>query len=95
MCTVFAESEIVELLHRGTPPDVILRGMCKSVAQRVLGLAGRRDLKTDIVFTGGVALNSGVYSALKTETQVTHLIIPPSPQTTGALGAAILACREH
>ena len=93
MCAVFAESEIIGLTQRGTAVEVVLRGVFRSVARRTLAMAGRAPLTPGVVFTGGVALNSGVARAIERETGVT-LLIPPTPQTTGALGAALLAASQ-
>ncbi len=60
MCAVFAESEIVGLLHKGMAREVILRGVFRSIARRTLGMAGKFSLEEDVVFTGGVALNPGL-----------------------------------
>ena len=94
MCAVFAESEIVGLLHKGMAREVILRGVFRSIARRTLGMAGKFSLEEDVVFTGGVALNPGIVQALKQESAIREILIPPCPQITGALGAAILARRD-
>lgn len=93
MCAVFAESEIIGLLHKGMSHKVILRGVFKSVAKRTLGMAGKTGLNTEVVFTGGVALNVGVHAALKIETGI-DVKVSSTPQITGALGAAIMASRD-
>ena len=95
MCAVFAESEIIGMLHKGASREVILRGVFRSVARRVLGMAGKVGLCDDLVFTGGVAFNHGVHEALKQETGKKDIKIPPNPQITGALGAAIIAARDN
>lgn len=94
MCAVFAESEIVGLLHKGMAREVILRGVFRSVARRTLGMAGKVGLRNDIVFTGGVAKNEGVIQALKHETGNENIKVPAEPQITGALGAAIIAMED-
>lgn len=94
MCAVFAESEIIGLLHKGVAREVILRGVFRSVARRTLGMAGKTGLRDDIIFTGGVAKNEGVWQALKQETGNENIMVPPEPQITGALGAAIIAMED-
>jgi len=94
MCAVFAESEIIGLLHKGVSPEVILRGVFRSVARRTLGMAGKVGLRNDIIFTGGVARNEGVLQALKQEIGNDNIKVPPEPQITGALGAAIIAMED-
>ncbi len=90
MCAVFAESEIIGLTQSGTPVDVVLRGVFRSVARRTLAMTGKIGMTNDVVFTGGVARNAGVARAIEAETGV-RLLIPPDPQITGALGAALIA----
>jgi predicted CoA-substrate-specific enzyme activase len=90
MCAVFAESEIIGLLQRGTALDVVLRGVFRSVARRTLAMTGKVELIHDVVFTGGVALNAGVVRALEEETGI-RLLVPYDPQITGAFGAALIA----
>lgn len=90
MCAVFAETEIVGLLHQGASPESILRGVFNAVARRILGMSGRIGLQQGIVFTGGVARNKGVHGALE---EITRQLIkvPNEPEYTGAFGAALLA----
>jgi (R)-2-hydroxyacyl-CoA dehydratese activating ATPase len=93
MCAVFAETEIVGLLHQGASAESVLRGVFNAVARRVLGMSGKVGLQNDVIFTGGVAMNIGVLKALEEITGRT-IRVPSNPQFTGALGAAILAARE-
>lgn len=50
-------------------------------------------LGKEMVFSGGVAENSGERRALE-EVSITEYIIPVEPQITGALGAALIAHDE-
>ncbi|MFH1741179.1 MAG: acyl-CoA dehydratase activase [bacterium] len=92
MCVVFAETEIIGLLASGIPREDIVAGVQMSIASRVSAMAGR-NIDLPIVFTGGVALISGMATAL--ESALKHPVsIAPDPQMTGALGAALLASRQ-
>lgn len=93
MCTVFAESEIIGLLARGTAKNSIITGLHQSVGKRVGAMARRMGIKDKVVFTGGVAINQGVQRALARELGCS-LIVPESCQFTGALGAALLSCES-
>ncbi len=93
MCVVFAESEIVGLLAGGAPVEDIVAGVQASVAARAIAMGGR-DLTAPIAFTGGVALVDGMADALA-RALGQDLAVAPTPQFTGALGAAILACRSE
>ncbi len=89
-CTVFAESEVISHVSKGTPKADVLAGVCKSVAARVASMTARTGLEPQLVFTGGVARNSGVVQALARELGM-ELQIPEMPEITAALGAALLA----
>ena len=89
MCVVFAETEIIGLLAAGVTVESIVAGVQASVASRVASLAGR-NREEPVVFTGGVARIPGMKEALSSALGVT-VTVPPDPQLTGALGAAIMA----
>ena len=96
MCTVFAESEVVSLVAEGIEVNEIVSGLNRSIATRTSSLIKRicPDLKDfSIAMSGGVANNSGVVRALSKALE-RDIIIPPKPDTVGALGAAIIA-GEH
>ncbi len=92
MCVVFAETEIVGLLASGVPPEEIAAGVQTAIAARVAAMAGR-NAASPVVFTGGVALVPGMDRALETAFG-RPIAIPPDPQLTAALGAAILAAKS-
>ena len=89
MCVVFAETEIIGLLARAVSPPDIAAGVQASIASRIEILAGRA-VRPPVIFTGGVALIPGMSQALEAALKV-PVRIPPNPQLTGALGAALLA----
>lgn len=90
MCAVFAESEIVGLLARGTKPQDVAAGVFLSIARRMRALAGRIPLRGQCVFTGGLAL-SPAFGAMLSEELGVQVNIPKHPQCMGALGAALIA----
>ncbi|MBN1362801.1 MAG: 2-hydroxyglutaryl-CoA dehydratase [Sedimentisphaerales bacterium] len=92
MCVVFAETEIIGLLAAHTPREDIAAGVQAAIAARVAGMAGRK-VTVPIVFTGGVALVSGMKGALESVLEQ-PVEIAPDPQMTGALGAALLAANS-
>ncbi len=89
-CTVFAESEVISQLAGGAARADVVRGIHRSVASRVAGLARRAGVEPAVAMTGGVARNSGVARALCTELGVSVAVSPLS-QYAGALGAALFA----
>jgi predicted CoA-substrate-specific enzyme activase len=89
MCTVFAETEAISLRARGFTREDIAAGLIESVARRVAVMARQVGLKQNVAFVGGVAKNAGIKVALEKELGIS-LYVPPDPQVTGALGAALL-----
>ncbi len=96
MCTVFAESEVVSLIARGSSADDIVRGIHEMVVTRTITLLRQLSPKiiTPIAMSGGVALNGGVVRALERGVGE-KILVPDNPQIIGALGAAIIAANEN
>ena len=90
MCAVFAETEIVGLLAKGTPPESIAAGVFRSIARRMCGLARRIALHDACVFTGGLA-TSPAFAAILADELGIPVKVPDDPQVVGALGAALIA----
>lgn len=90
-CTVFAESEVVSLVNDGKEIPDIISGLHRAMAHRVAALAKSIEVEEDVVMSGGVAKNVGMFSVLE---EVLGVKIKKSyidPQINGALGAALLA----
>lgn len=94
MCTVFAESEAISLRARGFTREDIAAGLVESVARRVAVMARQIGLKQNVALVGGVAKNAGIKAALEKELGIT-LYVPPEPQITGALGAALYTINKR
>jgi predicted CoA-substrate-specific enzyme activase len=92
MCSVFAESEVVSLINDGVPLPRIVKGLLRSLAQRVSALALRLGVVEEVVLSGGVAKNRGVRQALEQSLGVPLADLGGAdPQIVGALGAALVA----
>jgi len=89
-CTIFAESEVVSLRAEGRSREDLICGIHRAMSHRVAIMAKPVGLKQEVVFTGGVAKNTGMKSALEKEMGL-KISVPEEPQIMGALGAAILA----
>ncbi|MDY0087313.1 MAG: acyl-CoA dehydratase activase [Coriobacteriia bacterium] len=90
MCTVFAESEVTGLVHRGEDRAAIARGLHESIAKRTLSSLRRVGAAAPLVFAGGVANNDAIVSLITAGTGGS-VIVPVEPQTVGAYGAALSA----
>ncbi|MCX5655560.1 MAG: acyl-CoA dehydratase activase [Planctomycetota bacterium] len=89
-CTVFAESEVVSLRAHGRSSADILAGVHAAVAARLKGMADRIAMEGPVVFTGGAAMNEAAVEAVRRALSL-EVRVPENPQTTGALGAALVA----
>ncbi len=89
VCTIFAQQEIINLLSTGVKIEDIISGLHYSIASRITGMMQRFKIEPDVVFTGGVALNTGISNAL-TRILGFPVLIPGNPLISGALGAALL-----
>jgi predicted CoA-substrate-specific enzyme activase len=93
-CTVFAESEVTGLVHKGADRRRIARGLHESIARRTLGSLKRVGARGPLVFAGGVANNPAMV-ALITEGFSGEVVVPPRAQTVGAYGAALSGLRAR
>lgn len=91
-CAVFAESEVVSLVHEGIDRVDICRSVHDAIAARIVSMVRRIGIEEDIGIVGGGALNKGLLASLKREIGGdVELYVPEYPQYVAALGAAILA----
>ena len=92
MCSVFAESEVINLINDGVEMPGIVKGLLLSLAGRVAALTKRQGLIEEIVMTGGVAKNRGVQEAVEKRLGIElRRFDGADPQLVGALGAALVA----
>jgi benzoyl-CoA reductase subunit D len=89
-CTVFAESEVVSLIHAKTPKPDIVRAVHDAISSRITSMARRVGVEKDIALIGGVAHNAGFVDALKRGLEA-EVLVPVDPEFVGALGAALIA----
>ena len=89
-CVVFAESEVVSLVHAKIPKPDIARAIHEAIATRTTSMVRRVGIEKDIALIGGVALNPGVVERLAHHLGM-NILIPKDPQIVVALGAAIIA----
>lgn len=87
-CTVFSKTEVLARMREGRPLPGILRGALESVVQRVVEIG---PLEGDVVMSGGVVAHNALVAELMEERLGRKILLPPSPQTIGALGAALFA----
>ncbi|WP_312699326.1 acyl-CoA dehydratase activase [Sedimentibacter sp.] len=89
MCTVFAESEVISLIGKGTPREDIAFGVIESVVNKVVQLVSQ--VSNDKYFlTGGLCDNGYLIERLERalKSPVTSI---PMARYAGAIGAALYA----
>ncbi len=93
-CTVFAESDMVHKQQMGHGVDDILYGLCQALVRNYLSnVALGKEIRSPIVFQGGVAFNQAILRAFHEELE-TEVIIPRHHEVMGAIGAALLVQEE-
>lgn len=94
-CTIFAESEVVSLIHAKTQKKDISKAIHDAMASRIVSMIRRIGVNPDIVMVGGVARNPGFVEALKRELGVDQIFIPEDPEFGAATGAAVVAAKNR
>lgn len=89
MCTVFAESEVISLIGKGTPREDIAFGIIESVVNKVVALLAQ--VPADQYFlTGGLCDDAYIVERLS-KALGAPVESTPLARYAGAIGAAILA----
>lgn len=87
-CAVFAESEVVSLLHSKTDKKDIAKAVNDAVASRITSMTRKVGYEKDIELIGGMSKNIGFINALKKGLE-TEIIVPENAEFVAAYGAAI------
>ena len=92
-CTVYAQSEALDLIRSKVPLEQVIAGYHRAMAKRISTLVARAGLKKDFVIIGGLAKNPGIIDALESNLKVSRLAPKPEwdPAVIVALGAALFA----
>lgn len=90
LCTVFAESEVINYIGEGRKREDIAAGVVDSVATKVAQLAQRKNLPEQVILTGG--LSHSRYFTRILSAKMNQTVTPTDyGRYAGALGAALLA----
>jgi predicted CoA-substrate-specific enzyme activase len=90
MCTVFAESEVINLLAKGAPKPEVVAGIFRSTAKRLARFVESLAQPNYLIFAGGGAHYKLLVKFLEQELKA-EIVIPKEPELTVAIGAALLA----
>lgn len=87
-CTVFTATEILAKIRAGERVEDIAKGAFRSIVKRVSEMD---TINGELVMTGGVVAHNPLLVSLVGEFYGRTALVPPDPQYTGALGAALFA----
>ena len=93
-CSVFAKSDMIHHQQIATPLHDIVAGLCFALARNFRSNVARsKEIKKPVVFSGGVAANSGMIRAFREILNLdeNELIIPQHHASMGAIGAVMYA----
>lgn len=88
-CAVFAESEIISLIHLKEKPHNIVKGVFNGLVLRLYPLLTALKFERDLALIGGVAKCSGMVRALEDQLGI-PVITPDEPEYISATGAAFI-----
>ena len=89
-CAVFAESEVVSLIHAKVEKADIAHAIHDAIGSRVSSMVRRIPVEKDVALIGGVANNAAIADVMKKHLEV-DIVVPENPQFVSALGAALSA----
>lgn len=87
-CVVFAESEVISLIHSKTPIEDIAYGVLSGVATRVATVAKREAVSDKAMLIGGLGGMKSLVTALS-DAIGARVYAPSDPQYVSAIGAAV------
>ena len=90
LCTVFAESEVINYMGEGRSREDLAAGVIDSVALKVATLVQRKEIQDTVIITGGFSNNEFFASLLSKKLGKTVTAMPLG-RYAGAYGAALLA----
>ena len=92
-CTIFAESEVVSLIHQKTLKEDIISAVHDAIADRNTSMVRQIGIEQDVALIGGVANNIGFVDSMNRNLGF-DLLVPKdiiAPEYVSALGAALIA----
>ena len=96
-CSVFAKTDITHHQQEGVPVPDILMGLAYAFVRNYRGTVMKKSVvKKPVLFSGGVAHNEGIITALKDVLKLTDgdLVFPRYLGCVGVFGAAVIARKE-
>jgi benzoyl-CoA reductase subunit D len=93
-CVIFAESEVVGLIHAQTDKPDISKAIHDAMAGRIATMIRRIGVNEGITMLGGVGRNPGFIAALRRELKIENILVPDEPEYGSAVGAAVAVAEK-
>jgi len=93
-CAVFAESEVVSLIHARISKADIAKSIHAAMAGRISAMVRRIGMQREVAMIGGVAHNKGFVKAMENELESKVLVHEEYAEYICALGAALIAAEK-
>ena len=90
LCTVFAESEVINFMGEGRAKADIAAGVVDSVAKKVAALGFKCRLSKPVILTGGIS-HCNYFAELMSRKLKTEVVPMELGRYAGAIGAALIA----
>ena len=88
-CTVFAESEVISLMGKGTPREDIAKGVINQIVAKVVSLVNRKPATNEYFLTGGFSKSPYVINEIEKKLKKS-VFSHENAVYAGAIGAALL-----
>ena len=88
-CTVFAESEVISLMGKGTPRGDIAKGVINQIVAKVVSLVNRKPATNEYFLTGGFSKSPYVINEIEKRLKKS-VFSHENAVYAGAIGAALL-----
>ena len=93
-CVVFAESEVISLIHAKETREDIAYGVHMGIANRIASMIRRIGLTDHFTMVGGPAFNKGLVSCMS-KVFGREITTPDNNQYISAIGAALFAAENQ
>ncbi len=90
-CVVFAESEVISMIHRNETAENIAYSIHAGVVNRMMSMIKRLGSAGKYVFIGGPSLNEGLIQCLRQAVDGEIIVNTEHSRYISALGAALVA----
>lgn len=91
-CVVFAESEVISLIHQQVPPQNIIHAIHQGLANKISSIALRAGVVEPLVMIGAAAANEDLVACLERKLGK-NIMVPDEYEYISASGAAVYGMR--